>query len=133
MEEKTVTTRTHDQWVALQTAALAELGNYLDEKGFARGIFGTAPHHRGLPKIPNILIRPTASDHSGSTTVVVGLTTVYQCVVAGPYSDNDWNVWATKKYRTRDELDYILNNYCYPSLGIWGTAGIEEVLKRGRR
>lgn len=105
-----------------QKMVVDSISTWLESKGYARGMHGFCDHKTGLPKVPNILVRPTFADHSGSRTIMVTPTELIVADIAKPYHENQWAVSGRHPYETTDELKNKLDTLVYAKLGSWITS-----------
>tara|TARA_B100000131_G_C18041017_1_gene582423 strand:+ start:148 stop:534 length:387 start_codon:yes stop_codon:yes gene_type:complete len=102
-----------------QKKVVENISAWLESKGYARGMHGFCDHKTGLPKIPNVLVRPTYADHSGSRTIMVTPTELIVADIAKPYHENQWAVSGREPYETTEDLKSKLDNLVYAELGTW--------------
>ena len=102
-----------------QKLAVENIGHWLESKGYARGMHGFCDHKTGLPKVPNVLVRPTFAEHSGSRTIMVTPTELIVADIAKPYHENQWAVSTRYAYDNTEELKTKLDTLVYAELGKW--------------
>ena len=102
-----------------QKQAVERISSWLESKGYARGMHGFCDHKTGLPKIPNVLVRPTFAEHSGSRTIMVTPTELIVADIAKPYHENQWAISDRHAYTCTDQLKDILDDLVYAELGDW--------------
>ena len=109
-----------DEELNKQKKVAEAIGFWLDDNGYKRGIHGFCQHKQGLPRIPNVLIRPTSCKHSGSRAVMVTPTSVLVCDISEPYQTSRWEVTRESDYTGKTELKSKLDELVYVDLGDWG-------------
>jgi hypothetical protein len=102
-----------------QKQVVENISDWLESKGYARGMHGFCDHKTGLPKVPNILVRPTFADHSGSRTIMVTPTELIVADIAKPYHEHQWAVSTRQPYESTDDLQNKLDTLVYAELGSW--------------
>jgi len=90
---------------------------FIESKGFERGVYGGAKHSCGLPH--GIKIKPDYSPIDGSHTLIVSGTMVKSCVCPSPWGHNDWRVYSSRSYNSPEELAKIIEEMSNPEKGCW--------------
>ena len=109
---------------------LDELNIWLNANGFTnRGVYGSARHKKGIPKDPNVLLRPTFNAFSDkSVTIMVTLTDVrvYTITETTPPQTNQnithyWELHSSSPYQSPEELRTAVSAaYHREKSSMWG-------------
>ena len=98
-----------------------QIESWLDEHGFRRGLHGFCKHKKGLPLIPNVMVRPSHSPEPGSRTLMVTPNEIIDAVVPEPYGNNDWRIRARTSYQGLGDLKAKLDGLAYVNVSSWET------------
>jgi hypothetical protein len=102
-----------------EKAVRKDIETWLDTNGYKRGLHGFCKHKKGLPTIPNVMVRPSHSDSPGSRTLMVTPNSVIDATIKDPYKDNRWAVKTVVPYSSLDELKKVLDDLAYLELHAW--------------
>jgi len=102
-----------------QKGVVDKINLWVEDNGYAKGMHGFCDHKSGLPKLPNVLVRPTYCDHSGSRTIMIAPTELHVADISKPYHENIWSVTSTVPYSSMENLREQLDPLVFSDLGIW--------------
>jgi len=102
-----------------QKAVVDRINAWVEDEGYAKGMHGFCDHKSGLPKIPNVLVRPAYCNHSGSCTIMITPTELHVADINKPYHEHTWSITSSVPYGTVDELKEQLDPLVFSDLGIW--------------
>lgn len=112
--------KTYAQQVEKQKEVEKKIEEWLDANGFQKGVNGYCRHKNGLPRTPNVLVRPSFCKEAGSRTLMITPKEIIEASVLEPYDQNIWNVKSTVEYASLDELKEQLTKLAYAELSFWG-------------
>jgi len=96
-----------------------KIAQWLDSEGYHRGLHGFCKHNKGLPTVPNVMVRPTHSHKKGSRALMVTATHVLDVSIQEPYKGSFWEVDNTYEYTTREQLKDMLDKLVYLDTTAW--------------
>lgn len=112
-------TDTFEKHLQDQKKAVAAISQWLEQEGFRKGIHGFCQHKTGLPRTPNVTVRPAMCPHNGACTIMVTPTKLILANVPQPYDQNGWEITNEIKFESKEKLKDLLTELVYPDLGEW--------------